>query len=213
MYKIQRPLRIRRALHIHPHKPRRIHRRSFCHQPTHDIPCHPLIHIQAHVSELEADVGVEVIRGYGIEDVVIELRAVASFVDDSAVPTEIVDADAHARSIDGLRNANGIGDLGSGNESAGDPLTKSRTLGKIAQTTIFRQLDEEGPQHGVPTTSKMDLSWSKGNGRASGDKKTTEFCITSDSVLGVTRITMGGNLLGRFPPWNDRLTRCSASCK
>ena len=72
VHEIEGALSIRRALHIHPYKSRRIHGRGFGNQSAHDIPRHPLIHVQAHMCELQADVGLELIGGDRIEDLLIE---------------------------------------------------------------------------------------------------------------------------------------------
>src|SRR5215469_14380483 len=136
------------------------------------------------MSELQTDVGIEVIRGNCIENLVIELGAMACFVRIGDVFAQIVDANAHASMIHRLGDPDRIGDLCSGYKTAGNTLAQGRTLRKIAQTAVLRKLDEEGPQHGVPATSKRNFGRNKGGEVLSEDRKTTGFCITtSDSGL------------------------------
>ena len=104
--------------------------------------------------QLEADVGVQMIGRNGIKNLLIQLRAVAGLVGIGNVLTKVVDAHAHARAIDSLRDPHGVGDFRSGNETPGYASPQRRLLGKAAQRTIFRKMDEEGPQHEVPATSK-----------------------------------------------------------
>ena len=46
------------------------------HQARHQFASHLLVHIQAHVGQLQADVGVELVGDNGIENMVVKLRAV-----------------------------------------------------------------------------------------------------------------------------------------
>jgi len=76
------------------------------------------------VSELETDVGIEVVPGDGVENLMIELGAMAGFVGIGDIFAEIVDADAHAGSVDRLGSADRVGNLSTGDESAGDTASE-----------------------------------------------------------------------------------------
>ena len=77
---IERALRVGRSLHVDTHKPRRIHGRGFGDQPADDVAGQLLIHIEPHVREFKADIGVEVVGGNSIKNLMIELGAVAGLV-------------------------------------------------------------------------------------------------------------------------------------
>ncbi len=91
-----------------------------------------LVHVETHVSELEADVGVKLVGGDSVENLMIELGTVAGFVGIGDIFAEIVDADAHAGAVDGLGGADGVGNLSAGDEAIGDAAAERRTLGKVA---------------------------------------------------------------------------------
>src|SRR5215469_7338316 len=184
MNEVKRSLSVWGALHIHTNKAGRIQGRRFGDQSADDVPCQGLIDVEAHMCELQTDVGVQMICRNGIENLVIKLGAVPRFVEIGDVFTQVIDADAHASVIHRLGYPHGIGDLGACYKTAGNTLTNGRTFRKIAQTAVFRKLDEEGPQHGVPATSKKNLGCNQGDEVSSEDRKTTGFCITTqDSEL------------------------------
>jgi len=72
------------------------------------------------VSELEADVGVELVGDDAVENVLIQKGAVAGLFGVGDVLSKIIDADAHACAIDGLGGANCIGNPRASDEAAGD---------------------------------------------------------------------------------------------
>ena len=111
--------------------PGRVHRRRFGHQAADDFTGQFLIHVQAHVSQLQADVGVELIGCNGVENLMIKLGAVAGLVGIGDIFAQVVDADAHAGAVDGLRGADGIGDLGASNEAAGDAAAERERSAKL----------------------------------------------------------------------------------
>ena len=117
---IERALGVGRSLHVDADKAGRVHGCGLGDQPADDFPRQCFIHIKSHVSELEADIGVEMVGGDGVENLLIELRAVAGLVRIGDVLAKVVDAHAHADAVDGLRSADGVGNLGSGNEASGD---------------------------------------------------------------------------------------------
>ena len=65
---IQRALCVRRSFHVDANEARRIHRRSFRDQPADDLAGEGFIDIKSHVRQLEADIGVELIGGDGVEN-------------------------------------------------------------------------------------------------------------------------------------------------
>ena len=95
--------------HIHAHKARRIHGRRFCHQAGHRIAGHLFVDVETHVGQLQTDVGIEMVGRDGIENLVVEFGAVARLLGIGNVFSQVVDADAHAQSIDDLGDAAGVG--------------------------------------------------------------------------------------------------------
>ena len=81
--------------------------------------------------------------GDGVENLMIELRAVAGLVGIGDIFAEVVDGHAHACAVDGLSGADGVGNLGAGNEAMGNAATEGRALGKGAQGLVFGKTDEE----------------------------------------------------------------------
>ena len=63
----------------------------------------------------------ELVGGDGVENLMVELGAVAGLVGIRDILSEIIDGDAHAGAIDRLRGANRVGDLRARNEASGDP--------------------------------------------------------------------------------------------
>src|ERR1700722_14331023 len=90
-----------------------------------------------------------------VENLMVELRALAGFFGVGDVLAQVIDADAHAGTVDGLGNAHSVGGLRARYETARNPPTERGSLGKIAQRTVFRKIDEERPQHELPANSGM----------------------------------------------------------
>src|SRR5205807_8125721 len=104
-----------------------------------------LIYVEAHVSQLQANVGVEVVGGDGVENLFVKFGAFASLVRIGDVFTEIVDADAHASAVHSLRGADCVGDFFAGYEAAGDAAAEGGAFGETAQETVLRESDEKRP--------------------------------------------------------------------
>ncbi len=66
---IERALRVRRALHVHAHEFVNAH--SVIHQFRHQTECKFLANVEAHVRQLETDVGVQFAGGDLVQQVVI----------------------------------------------------------------------------------------------------------------------------------------------
>ena len=207
---VQGALRIGRTFHIDPHKARRLHGCRFTHQAGHEFASHFLVHIQPHVCQFQTDVRVQVVGDDGIENLVVELRAVPRFVGIGNVLAQVIDADAHARAVDRLRDPHRVGNFRARHKPAGNPLTDRRSFGEIPQRTIFRQLDEERPQHEVPAGLEK-----AGKEIAATGMKTTEICITPEDLPVLTRRTPRPlslhpkSHLNEFSFWLVGFTRCS----
>ncbi len=132
VHEIQRALRVGRTFHIHTNEARRIHRGRLRHEAADDVTRQFLIHIQTHVSQLETDVGIEMVGRDRIENLLVELRTVTSFFGIGDVLAEIIDADGHAGAVDRLRGADCIGDFCARHEPTGKAASNGGTLGKIA---------------------------------------------------------------------------------
>ena len=129
---IECALRIGRSLHVDADESRRGHGRSLGHQAADDLASQLLIHIEAHMGELEADIGIELVGDDGVKNLMVELRAVAGFFRIRYIFAEVVDADAHAGAIDSLGGANGVCDLGARDEPSGDAAANGRSFGKTS---------------------------------------------------------------------------------
>ena len=105
---VEGALGVGRAFHIDAHKILGRHAGRLGHQSADDVVGHGLVHIEAHVGELEADIRVQVVGGDFVEQVVIELGAGAGFVGVGDVFAQIVDGDAGANLIHGGGGADGV---------------------------------------------------------------------------------------------------------
>ena len=88
--------------------------------------------VQAHMRELEADVGVQLARGDIVQQAVIQFAAVPGFVGVGDVLAQVVDADAGAPLVHGLRGAKDVLDLGACDKAAGEAQPHRRVFGKMA---------------------------------------------------------------------------------
>ena len=93
-----------------------------------------LAHVETHVRQLEADVGVELAFVDFVEHGWLELGAGAGFVGVGDVLAQIVDADAGAHLLI-ARGANYVRNLGSGDEACGSALAKAGVLGDSRAAT------------------------------------------------------------------------------
>ncbi len=84
------------------------------------------------MSQLKADVCIQAIGCDRVENLVIKFGAMSRLVGIGYVLTQVVDAYRHSRAIDGLGDADGVGDFCTGDETSGDALSDGRSLGKIA---------------------------------------------------------------------------------
>ena len=121
------------AFHIDAHEISGRHVGGFGDQAAHDFVGQLLVDVEAHVGELEADVGVELVGGDFVEQVVIEVGAGASLVGVGDVLSEVVDGDAGSELIHRGGGANGVGDLRAGDEAGAGALAKAGALGDGAQ--------------------------------------------------------------------------------
>src|ERR1019366_8766134 len=78
---------------------------------------------------------------------VIKRGAMFGFVGVGDVFAQVVDADARARLVDPLGDADDVAELGPGDEAAGEAQPERRVLGKMADGMVLREFDEDGSQH------------------------------------------------------------------
>src|SRR5450759_2224647 len=130
---VESTLRGWRSFHIDANKIPGRHAGRLGDQPADDFVGHVLVHVQAHVGQLQADIRVQTVGGDFVEQVVIKLGAGASFVSVGDVLAQIVDGDAGAKLIDGGGGANRVGNFFAGDEASGDVLAEARALGNCAQ--------------------------------------------------------------------------------
>ncbi len=103
MDKIQRALGVRRAFHIHADKV--VDAGRVLHQFGAGLVGHGLVHIQAHVGELQTDVGVEALFAHPVEQLVVELGAMPGFIPVGHVFAKIVHAHAQPQAVHGPRGS------------------------------------------------------------------------------------------------------------
>ncbi len=130
---IERALGVRRTFHIHPNEIRRLHGRGFRHQAGDQIAGELLVHVETHVGQLQADVCVELALRDFVQHLMIELGAGAGLVSVGDILAEVVDRDAQALLIDGLRDAQRIVHLSAGHKTAGQALTDGGPFSHPAQ--------------------------------------------------------------------------------
>ena len=75
----------------------------------------------------------------GVENLVVEPGAVPGLIGIGDVFAEIVDADAHARAIDGLGDAHRVSDLGAGDKAAGNAADRSQTARQNCAANGFQK--------------------------------------------------------------------------
>ena len=129
-HEVERALGVGRAFHVDAHEVVDAHR--VVHQLGHQTERQVLAHVEAHVRELEADVGVQLARGDFVEHAVIELGAVLGLVGVGDVLAQVVDADAGAPLVDHLGGVNDVVQLRTGNEAVGEAQAQWRLLGEMA---------------------------------------------------------------------------------
>src|SRR5208282_325481 len=93
---IEGALGVGRSFHIDTNKISGRHAGRLGDQPADDFVGHVLVHVQAHVGQLQADIRIQLVGGDFVEQMVIELGAGAGFVGVGDVLAEIVDGDAGA---------------------------------------------------------------------------------------------------------------------
>jgi hypothetical protein len=103
------------------------------------------------MGQFQTDVGIELIGSDLVKNLVVKLRAVPGFFRIRNVLAKIVDGDAHACTIYGLRSTYGIRNFSAGDKAPGNTPAQRRAFGEMAHGRVFRELDEERPQHGIPT--------------------------------------------------------------
>jgi hypothetical protein len=139
---IERALGVGRAFHVDANKILGRHAGGFGDQAADDFVGHFLVHVQAHVGQLDADIRVQFGGGDFVEQMVVQLGAGAGFVGVGDVLAEIVDGDAGADLIHRRGGANGIRNLFAGDEAGGDALSKAGALGDGAQGSALGEGDE-----------------------------------------------------------------------
>src|SRR5947209_37656 len=117
MNEIERALCIGGTFHIHAHEAGRVDGSSFDHESAHQFARQCFVDVQAHVRELQANVGVEMVLHNPIENLVVECCAVASLIGIGNVLTQVVDTHGHPRTIDGLGGAHGVSNLCASNKA------------------------------------------------------------------------------------------------
>jgi hypothetical protein len=128
-YEVKGALGVGRALHVNAHEVVDLH--CVADQLSHQRESQILVYIEAHVGEFQADVGIKFARRHLLEHLVIELGALLGFVDVGDVLAQVVDADTGAPPVDCLGDADGVGELSSGDKAAGEAQTEGRGLGEV----------------------------------------------------------------------------------
>src|SRR5260370_24310616 len=108
---VERALRVGRAFHIDANKIPGGHAGRLGDQSADDFVGHRLVHVEAHVGQLQADIRIQFVGGDFVEQVVVKLGAGAGFVGVGDVFAQVVDGDTGAELIHGGGSANGVRDL------------------------------------------------------------------------------------------------------
>ena len=102
------------------------------------------------MGQFQADIGVQLIGGDFVEQMVIKLGGGAGFIGVRDVLAQIVDGDAGAEFIHGGGGAYGVRNLCAGDEAGGSALAKAGAFDDRAQRAALRQRKEKRPQHDAP---------------------------------------------------------------
>ena len=123
----------------------RLHGRGFRHQAGNQIAGKFLVHVESHVGQLQADIGVELAARNFVQHLMIKLGAVAGFIGVRDVFAEVIDRNAQACPIDGLCDPQSIFDLSAGHETAGQTPPDGGAFSHPAQPAVLRKRNEERP--------------------------------------------------------------------
>src|SRR5271165_1441600 len=157
---VERPLRVGRTFHVDANEILWRHAGGFGDQAADDLVSHALVHIQAHVGQFQADVGIQLVGGNFVEQVMVELSAGAGFVGVGDILAEIVDGDAGADLIYDGGYTNRVRDLGAGDEAGGIALAETGAFSYAAQPAALGEGDEDSSQHGGPGTVRLVMTGS-----------------------------------------------------
>src|ERR1700692_4053906 len=130
VHKIESALRVGRAFHIDADEAGRVHGRRFCDESADDVASQSVVHVESHVGQFETDIGVELVSDDRVENLKVELRAVAGFIGIGDIFAKVVDADAHAGAVYRLGGADRIDNLSAGNEAAGEAASEGGAFGR-----------------------------------------------------------------------------------
>ena len=103
--------------------------------------------VHAHLGELDADVGVQLARLDGIEQLVVDGRGGVGLFGYGDAFAERVERDGDALAVHLLGGGQGLLDRHAGNKAAGELATYSGTLRKRTKLPILRHGNEERTQH------------------------------------------------------------------
>ena len=96
-HKVQGALGVGRAFHVYPHKA--VHGGRPGHQLAHHLQRDGGVHVEAHVGQLQADVGIEAAGGDFVQQVHVERDAVSRFLKIGDVFAQIVERGTHANAV------------------------------------------------------------------------------------------------------------------
>src|SRR5206468_6427602 len=137
------------------------------------------IDIQSHVRQFHADVGVHSLCRYFRQQLTVQRGTLHGLVSCSYVLPQVIDGDAQACGVEVLGDADGVVQLGAGDETTGYALPDGRSFSDPPQSAAIGKKDESGSQQGLAAAAASEGSFTI--------RTRTESCIT--------------NLMSRNAPW------------
>ena len=120
---------------------------------------------EAHLGELDADVGVELAGLDEVEELVIDVGGGAGLGLGGDALAEGVKGDGHALAIDGGGDAESVFDFKAGDEAGAELVAEAGALTEAAQGTVAGESDKGGAKYGHQCFLPAGA---QGNGRAAG---------------------------------------------
>ena len=114
------------------------------------------IECEAHLGELDADVGVEFARSDLIEKLVVDVGGLVSLFCSGDAFAERVERDMHALLVDLGADAKGVFDFKAGDETRAQLAADGGVLGKFAESAIVGERNKRGTEYGHQLTLPGD---------------------------------------------------------
>ncbi len=144
-HKVQRLLRVGRALHVHADEA--VDANGVVEQFADVVARQFLIHVQSHVGQLDADVGVELAALNLVEELVIEPLALKRLLAVGDVFAEVIHRHVDADAVHGLGGLDQVIDRHAGHKALADLLAEGGFFCDGPDAFTFREGNKKGAKH------------------------------------------------------------------